>query len=73
MEEHWGNDRYGGCTFVYDKVVQIDGIVIKELNDEDLTCLSNFRNSMDIPDWHIYSFGYKEGRFFDDEGMIIKC
>jgi len=23
MEEHWGNDRYSGCIFVYDKVVEI--------------------------------------------------
>ncbi|MEK6951467.1 MAG: hypothetical protein AABX29_00470 [Nanoarchaeota archaeon] len=73
MEEHFSNNKYSGCVFVYDKVVEIGGISIREINDEDLTCLSNFRNNMDVPDWHIYTVGYRNERFFDNEGMIIKC
>jgi len=72
MERHF-NDKYSGCVFVYDKVVEIDGIEIKEISDEYLTCLSEFRNNMDIPDKHIYGIGYSNGKFINNEGEVIKC
>lgn len=45
MDDYWkiDIDKYGGCVFVYDKVVMMHGIELKNIGDEMLTCLSDFR------------------------------
>lgn len=68
---NYQEDTFSSCVINYDRLIIVEDIDLIAMCDEQFVCLSKHRRNMGAPAWQVYTFRYREGNFFDENGMII--
>ena len=75
LDEIWEtNEKYFDCQFIYENIITIEGIELKEINNETLRCLAEFKRNQTKEELYHVHYYYANGRFIDEYGLsVIKC